>query len=361
MRMREPVRKRIRGWMVLGILATVGIGQARAQNEGEQEAPALGMRYVLVPYGQSMGARLTQYPSAGSPLAALQFEPGDMIVSLDELAINSPQDVLNHVGRTTMVFINIRTGQAQSAVVELPAQVIQPGGAAPAPLDDAMSQPMLRHVASTMLRGGEVDYKPLVLKDTGPAIKWTLPVVEIDGPVSMPLREQFGVEVIRLTRSQPHQQSFWEPYLQRIEAVIAEAARDPATADPEDFGAGFEYSDRIHSIYDQAMQDNAGRIGKVAEEEPPAVQTPIYEITLLTANNQGLVYLMPRAPFRIKQLSHNNQAPGLNEFEAYTPGEPATLLGGRYVYKVVYENGAQFPAGNVGTILVNQPGRIRLQ
>ena len=138
--------------------------QARAQvyapqagGGGEFFAPNLGVYYRLVPYNAgggyvspggnydpanppggggyaapspfqqapypgppTYGARLTRYPVANSAAANLQLEPGDMIVSLDNLSISNPNDVLNHRFATSMVFVNVRTGLPQPAQVYLP-------------------------------------------------------------------------------------------------------------------------------------------------------------------------------------------------------------------------------------------------
>jgi hypothetical protein len=43
-----------------------------------------------------------------------------MIVLLDGQPIRSHEDVLAHQGKTPTVFVNIRSGQAQSVVLQLP-------------------------------------------------------------------------------------------------------------------------------------------------------------------------------------------------------------------------------------------------
>lgn len=91
----------------------------------ERYAANLGIWYRLEPYGGAFGARLTRYPQAGSAAAQLQFEPGDMIIRLDGQWLYGPNDVLGHVARTDVEFINIRTGRPQSAVVFI-AQNTQP-------------------------------------------------------------------------------------------------------------------------------------------------------------------------------------------------------------------------------------------
>ena len=90
-------------------------------------AANLGIYYVLHPYGGGTGARLTRYPVAGTACAGLRLEPGDMIVSLDGQPIRTHTDVSNHVDRTTLQFIDVRTGQPRSVEVNLPSQ------ASPAP------------------------------------------------------------------------------------------------------------------------------------------------------------------------------------------------------------------------------------
>ncbi len=113
----------------------------------EYYSSQLGIYYQLVPYGSngglnpstgnydpnnppgsggypvqasSYGARLTRYPVARSASAYLQLEPGDMIVSLDNLPIYGPDDVNNHRFQTSMVFVNVRTSQPQAANIILP-------------------------------------------------------------------------------------------------------------------------------------------------------------------------------------------------------------------------------------------------
>jgi hypothetical protein len=142
-------RKRLT-WAVaaLGIVAAglsvfaQGVGQSPGAAPPSEEfyAANLGVYYRLEPltfggftspqgnynpnsppgYAVTYGARLTRYPVPGSPCAYLQFEPGDMIVSLDNLPFQGPNDVTAHFGATSMVFINVRTNQPQAANLMLP-------------------------------------------------------------------------------------------------------------------------------------------------------------------------------------------------------------------------------------------------
>jgi S1-C subfamily serine protease len=93
-------------------------------------AANLGIYYVLYPHGGSMGARLSRYPVAGTACSGLRLEPGDMIVSLDGQPIRTHADVANHIDRTTLEFIDVRTGERRSYQVNLPAQ-LPPGVGAP--------------------------------------------------------------------------------------------------------------------------------------------------------------------------------------------------------------------------------------
>ncbi|MEW4569475.1 PDZ domain-containing protein [Tautonia sp. JC769] len=99
-----------------------------------QYAANLGITYRLERYGNAQGARLTQYPVAGSPAGQIQLEPGDMIIALDGQPIYGPNDLLNHSAQTSVQFVNIRTGRPQTNWVYIPP--VNPGpapGPAPAP------------------------------------------------------------------------------------------------------------------------------------------------------------------------------------------------------------------------------------
>ena len=86
---------------------------------GEYLAGNLGVYYELKPYQAALGARLTRPSVPGSPAASIGLEPGDMIVSLDDLPFREPIDLQLHYARTKLVFINIRTRQPQAAELDL--------------------------------------------------------------------------------------------------------------------------------------------------------------------------------------------------------------------------------------------------
>lgn len=89
-------------------------------------SPMLGIYYNWVRYGQGWGARLSRYPTAGSPLRQIQLEPGDMIYALDGQWIQSAQDLETHINQTSVDFVNIRTNRPQRAFVFLRANPYPP-------------------------------------------------------------------------------------------------------------------------------------------------------------------------------------------------------------------------------------------
>lgn len=114
-------------------------------------AANLGITYRIEPYGGGIGARLTQHPTPGSAAAQIQLEPGDFITHLDGMALFGPNDVLNHVGRTTVQFVNIRTGRPQVGVVW-----ISQGGPVPNPPPPPITYTLGVNVIVVTLPGGPV-------------------------------------------------------------------------------------------------------------------------------------------------------------------------------------------------------------
>ena len=86
---------------------------------GEHLAGNLGVYYELKAFQGAFGARLTRPAVPGSPAATIGLEPGDMIVTLDDVPLREPTDLQLHYARTKLVFINIRTGQPQTAELDL--------------------------------------------------------------------------------------------------------------------------------------------------------------------------------------------------------------------------------------------------
>jgi len=350
----------------------------------------LGIYYAKVPYGDgTFGARLTRPPVPGSPAAQLQLEPGDTIFMLDGVRFREPSDVLNHVEETSVVFINVRTNQPQSADVTLPAASpdlnpavhVQPGQLGTRP--GSITQPELRRIVSEELRGGHVKYKAPSFQVVGSEVYWKLGEPDIllsnAGPA---VYAQFRVEIIRLTRSEPRQRAFWEPYLQRIERVIAEQlAKAPAIA-PEGGRSGnhnrpqandtppgpnneveppveFDWQDnRIERIFEEAMQANAAAVGRTARQAVPTPERGIYSVTLTTPSGQGRIYIMPRTAYRIRAFHRVS----LTDFQECAPGISSALTG-EYVYMVRYSDGPGFlePHTPLASFRVDRDGTMPLR
>ncbi len=81
----------------------------------------LGITYQVVQLGDRLGAKVIRPPVAGSPAAAIGLEPGDLIYEIDGLPIRHFVDVLNHNGKTSLSFVNVRTNRAETRWVDLPA------------------------------------------------------------------------------------------------------------------------------------------------------------------------------------------------------------------------------------------------
>jgi len=371
------------------MLANLAPSAASAQAD-DLFAGNLGIYYARVPYENgTFGARLTRPPVPGSPAAQLQLEPGDTIFMLDGLRFREPSDVLNHVDQTTVAFINVRTNQSQTAEVTLPgagpdvnpAVHVQPGqpGARPG----SITQPDLRRIVSEELRGGHVKFKGPSYQVVGSEVLWKPGEPDLFLPNASPaVHAQFQVEIIRLTRSQPRQRAFWEPYLQRIERVIAEQlAKGPAIA-PEprmakhDSGPDakdtaprpnkedeppveFDWQDnRIEKIFEEAMQANAAAVGRTARRAPPTPERGIYSVTLTTPNGQGRIYIMPRTVYRIRAFHRVS----LTDFQECAPGISSALTG-EYVYMVRYSDGPGFlePHTPLASFRVDRSGTVPLQ
>lgn len=90
-------------------------------------ASNLGISYRLVPFRDHLAASLTRPPVSGSAAASVGFEPGDQIYALDGVAIRNPEDILGHVNQTVVDFVDVRTGQAKSTTLMLPANRPAPG------------------------------------------------------------------------------------------------------------------------------------------------------------------------------------------------------------------------------------------
>jgi hypothetical protein len=84
-------------------------------------AANIGVHYVPVPLPDgTFGLRVSRPTNPDSPGGKAGLELGDVILLLDALPFRNEKDVLNHTGRTTIAVIDVRTGQRQEGVFEIP-------------------------------------------------------------------------------------------------------------------------------------------------------------------------------------------------------------------------------------------------
>jgi hypothetical protein len=84
-------------------------------------APNLGIYYVPIPYPDgTFGLSVSRAPDPNSPGGKGGLEKGDVILMLDSMPVRNQQDVLNHTGETPIVVIDVKTGQRQEGVLQLP-------------------------------------------------------------------------------------------------------------------------------------------------------------------------------------------------------------------------------------------------
>ena len=106
-----------------GVMNLPGHTPLPADVPPELFAANFGMHYQLMPLdGEAFGARLSRTATGNVPAAACGLELGDMIMRLDDQPIKKAEDVLAHFDRTTVDFINIRTGNLERRIVQLPGQ-----------------------------------------------------------------------------------------------------------------------------------------------------------------------------------------------------------------------------------------------
>jgi hypothetical protein len=94
----------------------------RARNDAaEFFAPNLGIYYVPIPYPDgTIGLSVSRAPDPNSPGGKGGLEKGDVILTLDSMPVRNHQDVLIHTGRTPILVIDVKTGQRQEGVLQLP-------------------------------------------------------------------------------------------------------------------------------------------------------------------------------------------------------------------------------------------------
>jgi hypothetical protein len=216
-------------------------------------------------------------------------------------------------------------------------------------------------------------------------LRYCLGAADLTPDTSPAVDQQYRVEILRLGLPGPEDRQFWEPYLQRVEAVIAEELNYINENDAPDDLKVRGFGDRIDAIYDEALKAKAAAAGKTLEPlSPPLFETyahpperivqrqkPVrrggpqtfeggfYKATLVTLATApgGTVLLMQRTKYLIRLLDQQKRPITDSEFHSFSPGQPINLSGD-YVYKVVYPNGA---ASTLKTLRIDREGRYTLQ
>jgi hypothetical protein len=81
----------------------------------------LGVFYVPIPMPDGTSAlRVSRPPAPDSPGGRGGLEMGDVVLLLDGMPFRNEQDVMSHTARTTIAVIDVKTGQRQDGVLELP-------------------------------------------------------------------------------------------------------------------------------------------------------------------------------------------------------------------------------------------------
>ncbi|HEV3122179.1 MAG TPA: hypothetical protein VGY53_09760, partial [Isosphaeraceae bacterium] len=192
-------------------------GEETRPDSGPQLVENLGITYELVPYKDAFGAKLTEDAPDYAPVRDLELKQGDIIVALDGEPIRSAKDLPRHYSLTTVDFIRAGALKVNRATVHLPGMPVRP----------KLTQAALRRTAAAALRSGVVDYKAPEVRIDGDTVYSSIGYPKPDSEVEPPVLDQLQVEIIRLTRNRPNQRAFWEPYLQRVEAVISEELAAP--------------------------------------------------------------------------------------------------------------------------------------
>jgi hypothetical protein len=279
---------------------------------------------------------------------AIGLKSGDVIIAIDDQPIKGDRDLQSHFSRTSITFVDARTGETHKGMIDLPGMELR----------IRLNQDSIRQFAARALRDKTIAYRPPVFEVDGDLVRSELGEPLLDDMPPGPVFQVFQVEIIRLTRSQPNQRAFWEPYLRRVEAVIAEeiaAWNKGLIPTPTE---EFPYHERIEKIYEEAFRANATAIGKrYAPPEMYAQAGPGTVVKLLTSNNQGVIYAMPRTKYLIRQLDEARRPVQLIEFDSITPNTDRAM-DGDYVYKIVYPNGTETP---LRSLRIEKDGPITLR
>ena len=139
-----------------------------------QYSPRLGIYFNLTPYGTYYGAQLTRDPFPGSPLSQPQInlKAGDTITHLDGVPLTSALQLEQHHSKTSVTFVNVRTGQIKTRWTTLPP----PGGGGGGGLVPGMSLGIIAVTVQVNIPGvaaAATPGFPTAARPTSPALRIT--------------------------------------------------------------------------------------------------------------------------------------------------------------------------------------------
>ena len=144
------------------------------------------------------------------------------------------------------------------------------------------------------------------------------------------LREQLGVEIIRLHQNKPNQKAFWQNYLARVEAVIAKQlslSQDATLSEDEQFEKVIRLRDsEIETIYLQARSDLATHLGARLEQSN-ALRSP-KTVTFVTNPGGARIFVTHAIEERIAALQ------GRRPNWRVVPNPQRVQLEGKYRYLI---------------------------
>ena len=168
-------------------------------------------------------------------------------------------------------------------------------------------------------------------------------------PENRPVRAEYTLQALRMTRARGSESAFWEPYFNRINRVIAEELAFLPFAPKDDREPFDQYDKRIQDIYAEAMRKHAAASGLKAEYSPrPRMRQP-YEVVLSTSKSPW-IGLLPATRYLLADALKGAGPPKL-EWKTYPSGTSVRLLG---TYKYVLFT-------RPGTAPVTQPADLTVE
>jgi hypothetical protein len=238
------------------------------------------------------------------------------------------------------------------------AQEIPPKGvAAGEPEPVSKGQKQLRNWVAAGIQSGFIKPKLLSIDEGGAEMIWDFRSPNLSFGYPLVTKHQIDVESIRLSPAPAGRRALWEPYLQRMERLIADQLQYGIAGDAWDqYHLNFLYSQIFDGIFNEAMAATAKAAGNkpVSADElrprPAPLANP--QVILTTAAGEGLIFIAPKTGYLIAQRT-GEAIP----FTNVSPGDIFHHIGS-YTYKIRYPDGRETP---LRFIDIRSSGTYRLQ